>query len=179
MVINRAPAVSASGKNEEVPQDGPRKGSLCTVCEACEQSQLLLMLRGGSVRTDTDCGTGIDDAESRADDSVRPGAGPCHPPRLPILERESRPMNAKSNTAKGEHAPQVGVVDPQRRNSPLRTDPDQSFERMREQVGDEAAGCYFNDVHYEEDSFMRIGGTCLRCERGIWVEAGTTAPLSP
>ena len=47
MVLNRAPAVSASGKNEEVPQDGPRKGSLCTVCEACEQSQLLLTLRGG------------------------------------------------------------------------------------------------------------------------------------
>lgn len=88
-------------------------------------------------------------------------------------------MNALSNTAKIEHAPRVGTADPVRRNSPIQTDPTQSFELMREQVGDEAVGCYFNDQRYDEGSFVLSGSTYLRCERGIWVEAGTTAPLSP
>lgn len=88
-------------------------------------------------------------------------------------------MSALSNTAKSEHAPQVGAPDPKRRNSPIQTDPAQSLELMREQVGDEAAGCYFNDLCYAEGGFVLSGSTYLRCERGIWVEAGSTAPLSP
>ena len=88
-------------------------------------------------------------------------------------------MNALSNTAQIEHAPQVGAIDPERRSSPVQTDPAQSFELMREQVGDESAGCYFNDVRYGEGSYVLSGSTCLRCERGIWVEAGTTTSLSP
>jgi uncharacterized protein DUF1496 len=40
------------------------------------------------------------------------------------------------------------------------------------QVGDEAAGCYFNDVRYAEGAHVMSGATRLRCERGIWVEAG-------
>ena len=70
-------------------------------------------------------------------------------------------------------APQVGAADPERKNSPIQTDPDQSFELLREQVGDEAAGCYFNDVEYAEGALIMSGSTRLRCERGIWVEAGT------
>jgi len=69
--------------------------------------------------------------------------------------------------------PQVGAPDPERRNSPIQTDPEQSFELLREQVGDEAAGCYFNDVQYPDGTLIMSGSTCLRCERGIWVEAGT------
>jgi hypothetical protein len=71
-----------------------------------------------------------------------------------------------------EHASQVGAADPERRNSPVHTDPEQSFELLREQVGDEAAGCYFNDVRYPEGALVRSGTRCLRCERGIWVELG-------
>jgi hypothetical protein len=78
-----------------------------------------------------------------------------------------------------EHAAQVGAADPERRNSPIQTDPNQSFELMREQIGDEAAGCYFNDVLYSEGGHVLSGSTYLRCERGIWVEAGTNLPLSP
>jgi hypothetical protein len=70
------------------------------------------------------------------------------------------------------HASQVGAADPERRNSPIHTDPEQSFELLREQVGDEAAGCYFNDVRYAEGTHVMSGTTCLRCERGIWVEVG-------
>jgi hypothetical protein len=69
------------------------------------------------------------------------------------------------------HPEQVGTPDPERRNSPVLTDPEQSFELLREQVGDEAEGCYFNDVLYGEGATVRSGNTPLRCERGIWVEA--------
>jgi hypothetical protein len=72
------------------------------------------------------------------------------------------------------HAPQVGAADPERRNSPVHTDPDESFELLREQVGDEAAGCYFNDVRYPEGAQVTSGTLRLRCERGIWVESGET-----
>ncbi len=74
------------------------------------------------------------------------------------------------------HPPQVGTADPERRSSPIQIDPEQSFELLREQVGDEAAGCYFNDVAYAEGALIMSGNTRLRCERGIWVEAGTDAP---
>jgi len=74
------------------------------------------------------------------------------------------------------HPPQVGAADPERKNSPIQTDPEQSFELLREQVGDEAAGCYFNDVEYAEGALIMSGSTCLCCERGIWVDVGTEAP---
>jgi hypothetical protein len=72
---------------------------------------------------------------------------------------------------------QVGAADPERRNSPIQTDPEESFELLREQVGDEAAGCYFNDVRFGEGALVVSGSRRLRCERGIWVEiAGHTPP---
>jgi len=71
--------------------------------------------------------------------------------------------------------PQVGAPDPERRNSPIQSDPEQSFELLREQVGDEAAGCYFNDVQYANGALIMSGSACLRCELGIWVEAGDIA----
>ena len=77
------------------------------------------------------------------------------------------------------HPPQVGAADPERRNSPIQTDPEQSFELMREQVGDETAGCYFNDVLYDEGGCVLSGSTYLRCDRGVWVEAGMQAPHAP
>jgi hypothetical protein len=83
------------------------------------------------------------------------------------------------DTAQVGHACQVGAADPERRNSPIQTDPEQSFELIREQIGDEVAGCYFNDLLYPEGSHVLNGSTYLRCERGIWVEAGTQAPVSP
>lgn len=71
-----------------------------------------------------------------------------------------------------EHASRVGAADPERRNSPIHSDPGQSFELLREQVGDEAAGCYFNDVPYPEGAHVVSGTLRLRCERGIWVDVG-------
>jgi len=74
---------------------------------------------------------------------------------------------------------QVGAADPERRNSPIQTDPEQSFELVRDQIGDEGAGCYFNDLQYLEGDHVLSGNTYLRCERGIWVEAGSKVPLAP
>lgn len=84
-------------------------------------------------------------------------------------------LNALSGGA--ERAPQVGAADPERRNSPVQTDSVESFELVREQVGDEAARCYFNDQLYAEGSYVLSGSTYLRCEHGIWVEADTKAPI--
>jgi hypothetical protein len=49
-------------------------------------------------------------------------------------------MGAEPQESQLELAPQVGAVDPEHRNSPIQTDPEQSFELIREQVGDEAVG---------------------------------------
>ena len=75
-----------------------------------------------------------------------------------------------------DHVPQVGSGDPERRNSPVQTDPEQSFELLREQIGDEASGCYFNDVLYADGSHVASGSTLLRCERGVWREVGSRVP---
>lgn len=85
-------------------------------------------------------------------------------------------MPTDPSFGKQDLPPQVGTADPERRNSPIQTDPEQSFELLREQVGDEASGCYFNDLCYEEGSLVMSGSTCLRCERGIWVEDATQVP---
>ena len=76
----------------------------------------------------------------------------------------------------GKHPQQVGAPDPERRNSPIQTDPEQSFELVREQVGDEAGACYFNDERFLDGSLVLCGSTCLRCERGIWMDLGTSLP---
>ena len=34
-------------------------------------------------------------------------------------------------------------------------------------------------LRYEEGTHVLSGSTYLRCEQGIWVDAGTQAPLSP
>lgn len=72
--------------------------------------------------------------------------------------------------------PQVGAPDPERRTSPLETDPAEPFELLREEVGDESGCCYFNDVRYPNGAEVASGSARLRCERGIWVEVGARKP---
>jgi hypothetical protein len=84
--------------------------------------------------------------------------------------------NRRPDTPKLAGVPQAGAADPERRNSPALTDPEQSFELLREQLGDEsAAGCYFNDAFYPDGCHVRSGSTYLRCERGMWVEVESQA----
>jgi hypothetical protein len=87
--------------------------------------------------------------------------------------------NTRPDNTTLKHAPQVGAVDPERRNSPIQTDSEQAFELLYEQVGDQSAGCYFNDVFYGEGADVLSGSTYYRCKRGIWVEVGTQGPGSP
>lgn len=86
-------------------------------------------------------------------------------------------MKPNALSAGAGQAPQVGAADPERRNSPIQTDSEQSFELVREQVGDEAACCYFNDQSYAEGRYVLSGSTYLRCEHGIWVEADSNVPI--
>lgn len=76
---------------------------------------------------------------------------------------------AKSGVAAGA-LPQVGTADPERRNSPWQSDPQESYELLREQIGDELPCCYFNDVAYSDGAEVLSGSVRLKCERGIWVE---------
>jgi hypothetical protein len=85
-------------------------------------------------------------------------------------------MTVNSPARQSELPPQVGAPDPERKSSPIQADPEQSFELLREQVGDEALGCYFNDVQYPDATLIMSGSTCLRCERGVWVDVGTERP---
>ena len=78
-----------------------------------------------------------------------------------------------------EHAAQVGPPDAERRNSPIQGDPHEFLEVIRQEIGDEAVGCYFNDRFYAEGSHVLSGNTYLRCEDGVWVEVGTRAPVPP
>ncbi len=125
--------------------------------------------------------------EPRETDSRR-GGGAAYAPGETIETPEGIPRKLRTRSSQGDeeapmvkdirsgsqapHAPQVGAADPERRNSPTPTDPEQSYELLREQVGDEAAGCYFNDVLYPDGAHVMSGSTRLRCERGIWVELG-------
>lgn len=66
--------------------------------------------------------------------------------------------------------PQVGAADPERRNSPVQGDLQESFGRLREQLGDELGCCYFNDISYPHGAEVLSGSVRLKCEQGIWVE---------
>lgn len=67
---------------------------------------------------------------------------------------------------------QVGVLDPERRTSPV-------YEPGALNVEDEvvdwadleasAAVCYFNDEAFPHGSEIESGGSILRCEHGNWV----------
>ncbi|MDB6091816.1 MAG: hypothetical protein JWN85_4600 [Gammaproteobacteria bacterium] len=84
--------------------------------------------------------------------------------------------NTLPGTPQFDDVPQVGTADPERRNSPIQTDPEECFELVREEVGDEAAGCYFNDILYPDGTHVASGSTFLRCEQGVWYEVGSEVP---
>lgn len=75
-----------------------------------------------------------------------------------------------------EQEPQAGAAGPERRDSPLQTGPERSFELPRKQVSEEAAGCWSNGVPYPEGANVTSGPTRLRRERGIRVEVGERRP---
>jgi hypothetical protein len=74
--------------------------------------------------------------------------------------------------------PDVGDQDPTSRNSPVVCETDSEEQSLRQDLPDEAA-CYFNDVDYPDGSFVKSGAVVLRCDSGIWVEAGPSDSDNP
>jgi hypothetical protein len=74
--------------------------------------------------------------------------------------------------------PNVGSQDPERRNSPVAWESDEDSEVLRQEVAREPV-CYFNDTAYSHGTTVRSGTVLLRCDRGLWVPAGSSDPANP
>ncbi|WOJ93105.1 hypothetical protein R0135_15150 [Congregibacter variabilis] len=62
----------------------------------------------------------------------------------------------------------VGEQDPEKRNSPVTDENDDLDYDLHENVG-EHTHCHFNDIAYPHGTFVRSGGSLLRCDRGVWL----------
>lgn len=69
----------------------------------------------------------------------------------------------------------VGAQDPELRNSPIADEGDEDTEALRETIPG-APVCYYNGVAYSHGTIIKTGTSALRCERGLWVRAGSTDP---
>lgn len=67
--------------------------------------------------------------------------------------------------------PDVGDQDPTERNSPIAAEEGGETPSLRQHVPGDTV-CYFNDMRFSHGSFVKSGTVILRCDRGIWVEAG-------
>jgi hypothetical protein len=74
--------------------------------------------------------------------------------------------------------PDVGDQDPAARNSPVVCEAERESQLFRQDQPDVAA-CYFNDVEYPAGAFVKSGLVVLRCDGGIWVEAGPADSENP
>lgn len=74
--------------------------------------------------------------------------------------------------------PDVGDQDPTQHNSPIASEADEETQFLvQDESGD--AACYFNDVIYAHDSFVKSGTVVLRCDCGVWIEAGPADADNP
>lgn len=74
--------------------------------------------------------------------------------------------------------PQVGAPDPELRTSSIMAELDWESETLKQEQPGEPV-CYFNDVSYPNGTYVRSGSTLLRCNYGIWVEAGSSDSSNP
>ena len=72
----------------------------------------------------------------------------------------------------------VGGQDPSERNSPIAPQDDVEMLYLRQESPGDAV-CYFNDVPYEHGTLVKSGTVVLRCDRGLWIEAGPSDPDNP
>jgi hypothetical protein len=68
------------------------------------------------------------------------------------------------------HAPQLGVPDPELRNSPiLGRDDEGDIPSLDNEI--ESGACYFNGRRFAFGEYVRSGDELLHCEaRGVWVK---------
>lgn len=72
----------------------------------------------------------------------------------------------------------VGAQDPTETNSPIAWEDDIETQYLRQESPGEPL-CYFNDQAFEHGALVRSGNSILRCDRGLWIEAGPADPDNP
>ena len=77
-----------------------------------------------------------------------------------------------------DSTPDVGSQDPERRNSPIAAETDEDTEVLRQEVPPEPV-CYFNDTAYSDGTIVKSGPGLLRCDKGLWISAGSSDPDNP
>lgn len=77
-----------------------------------------------------------------------------------------------------QRTPQLGALDPERKNSPVAWEADEDTETLRELVPDEAV-CFFNDRAFGHGTVVKSGTELLRCDHGLWLPAGATDEAKP
>lgn len=72
----------------------------------------------------------------------------------------------------------VGAPDPELNTSPIADEASDDTETLQQLVPGEPV-CYFNDKSYETGTFVKSGTSVLRCDYGIWIQAGPADPDNP
>lgn len=72
----------------------------------------------------------------------------------------------------------LGVQDPEARNSPVAWESDENTETLRESIPGDPV-CFFNDQAYDHNTVIKSGTVLLRCDYGLWVPAGPSDPENP
>jgi len=74
--------------------------------------------------------------------------------------------------------PNVGSQDPELKNSPVAWESDEDTEVLRQEISPEEV-CFFNDTAYADGSVVKSGTVLLRCDKGLWLQAGPSDPSNP
>lgn len=72
----------------------------------------------------------------------------------------------------------LGVQDPEAKNSPVAWEGDEDTDTLRESIPGEPV-CFFNDQAYDHKTVIKSGTVLLRCDYGLWVPAGPSDPDNP
>ena len=73
---------------------------------------------------------------------------------------------------------EVGAQNPELSNSPVALESDEEYEVIRQEVDGQQV-CYFNGQSFENGCYVRSGPSLLVCDRGLWVNAGSSDPDNP
>lgn len=69
--------------------------------------------------------------------------------------------------------PSVGAQDPELQNSPIAEETDEDFDVIRQEV-ESLPCCYFNSTSFQNGSYVRSGTDLLICDKGLWINQGSS-----
>ena len=72
----------------------------------------------------------------------------------------------------------LGVQDPELKNSPVAWEEDEETDTLRQSIPGEVV-CFFNGEGYPHNTVVKSGTVLLRCDYGLWVQAGPSDPDNP